>query len=329
MQQNNKNTTDQVTTKIIPYIPNGDFCFVRGIKAFTNRKFELALKWMKKAVDIEPNHPLYQCQLSVIYTEMGFFNEANKVLSNILQTLDDDYVDCYYLMANNYAHLGLMNEAKRYAHLYLEKDSEGDFKEDAFDLLELLDMNDDDYIEDDLLIYQETVFHHIEDLQWEKALNLLEEMLTLFPEHQATKHDIAQCLFYLGEEEKAIKMEKDLLKEDPNGLCSYLNLANFYIESGNIQEYDYYISVLLNIYPIHEHQKLRLAILLAKAGYYYEAYCRFELLAQKMVTTHTSYYRWYSIASYNVGKEKKSHRLWEEGCKIHPKLTNEVAPWQS
>ncbi|MBU5468243.1 tetratricopeptide repeat protein [Virgibacillus sp. MSJ-26] len=329
MQQYKKNRTDQVTAKIIPYIPNGDFCFVRGVKAFTNRKFELALKWMKKAVDLDPNQPLYQCQLSVIYTEIGLYNEANKLLSTVLQTSDDEYVDCYYLMANNYAHLGLMNEAKKHAHLYLEKDSDGDFKEDAFDLLELLEMNDEDFIEDDLLIYQETVFHHMEDLQWEQALTLLEEMLTLFPDHHATKHDIAQCLFYLGRQEKAINMEQDLLMEEPNDLYSYLNLANFYIEKQNKQAYDYYVSVLLNIHPIHDHQKLRLAITLAKANYYEEAYRRFTVLTKEMVTTHTSYYRWYSVAAYYVGKTQKSRWLWEEGCKIHPKLKAETAPWQS
>lgn len=330
MQLDNKRSVNQGTTKIIPYIPNGDFCFTRGVKAFKRRKFEIALKWMKKAVDIEQNNPLYQCQLSVIYTELGLYYEANKLLTNVLHSFGEEYVDCYYLMANNYAHLGLLNDAKKYAHLYLKEDPDGDFEEDAFELLELLELDEEewDYIEDDLLIYQETVFHHIENLQWEKALPLLEEMLALFPEHKGTKNDIAQCLFYLGKEEEAITMEKELLKEDPNALYSFLNLANFHLEREDEQEYDYYIGILLNIYPIHDHQKLRLAIILAKAGYHHEAYRRFSLLSKEMVTTHTSYYRWFSKVSYCTGKEKKSRYLWEEGCKKHPKLKKEAAPWQ-
>lgn len=330
MQEDNKKSIDQVTTKIIPYLPNGDFCFAKGVEAFKNRKFDLALKWMKKAVDTTPNNPLYQCQLSVVYTEIGFYNEANKLLTNVLETTGEDYIDCYYLMANNYAHLGLLNDAKKYAQLYLEKGSDGDFSEDAFNLLELLEMDDEewDYIEDDLLIYQETVFHLIENLQWEKALPLLQEMLILFPEHQVTKHDIAQCLFYLGKEEEAIEMELEHLIEEPNALYSYLNLTNFYLEKENKQEYNHYISVLLNIYPMHDHQKLRLAITLAKAGNYHEAYRRFSTLAKKMVKTHMSYYRWFSFTSYFIGKSQKARYIWEEGCRNHPKLQKEEAPWR-
>src|SRR5699024_10097586 len=152
--------------------------FTKGVQAFKQRKFELALKWMKKAVEAAPDNPLFLCQLSAIYTEIGLYQEANQLLTNVVETMADNYIDCYYLIANNSARLGLMNNAKKYARYYLDKEPDGDCSEEAFDLFELLKMDEDvwDLIEDDLFSYQETIFNYMENLEWEKALPLLEEL---------------------------------------------------------------------------------------------------------------------------------------------------------
>lgn len=319
------------STNVIPFIPSSDFYFTKGIEAFKKRKFELALKWMKKAVERTPDHPLYQSQLSVIYTEIGLYHEANQLLNNVLKQNGEDYLDCYYLLANNYAHLGLLNDARRYAQLYLENDPEGDFSDDAYDLLELVELDDDDeldLIEDELLIYQETVFYYMEHQQLEKAYPLLEEMITLFPEHKITKHDLAYCSFYLGDREKAIERELELITEKSNLLYSYLNLALFYYEQNNREQYEHYINILLNVYPIHEHQKLRVATVLSKTGYYNEAVERYQVITKSMVKSHLSYFKWYSKALVHIDCPKKAESVWEEGCSYHPELKNADIPWK-
>lgn len=324
-----KTNSKKTTSNVIPFIPNDDFYFTKGVQSFQQRNFELALKWMKKAVELAPDNPLYQCQLSVIYTEIGLYHEANQLLTNVANTAGEQYIDCYYLMANNYAHLGLLNDAKKYARLYLEKNTDGQFSHEAFDLLELLEMDDEDwdFIEDDLLMYQETVFYYMEHLEWEKALPLLEEITIIFPEHSISHHDIALCLFHLNREEEAVQMELDLLDQESHLLSSYMNLAYFYYEQGNKEAYEWYISALLNIYPIHEHQKLRLAVTLVQTGYNEEAYRRFNLLNKSMVTSHISYYRWFSLAAYRVGLEEKAEKIWSEGCSKHHSLQKETIPW--
>lgn len=322
-------TKSQQQTNVIPFIPNGDFYYTKGVQAFKKRKFESALKWLKKAVEAAPDNPLYNCQLSVVYTEMGSYQEANKLLSHVINVCGEDYIDCYYLMANNYAHLGFFNDAKDCARFYIEKEPEGDFSEEAFALIELLEMGeeDDDYIEDDLLIYRETIFHYMENMEWDKALPLLEEATVLFPEHQTVQHDIAMCLFNLGREDEAIKLELTSLNRDPDSLYSVMNLAVFYYQQNQLHEYEKYISALLNVYPVHEHQKLRLATTLAKTGWYQCAYNRYQSLMKEMVSSHISYYRWFSLAAYQMGNYKKARSIWEEGCHKHPNLQKEAAPW--
>ena len=78
-----KKKSDQ-NDNILSFFPEGEFCFSKGVKAFQQGKFELAGKWLRKAVDIEPQEPLYKCQLSIIYTEIGFYHAANELLMNVL-----------------------------------------------------------------------------------------------------------------------------------------------------------------------------------------------------------------------------------------------------
>lgn len=326
-----KENVDGKHNNIIPFIPEGDFYFTKGVEAFQKRKFDIAIKWLKKAMEAKPEDPLYKCQMSIIYTEVGSFHKANQLLTNVLQS--KEYVDCYYLLANNYAHLGLLNDATKFATTYLDKEPEGDFSEEAKDLLHLIDIDEEDNEdnwdleeEDELLVYQETVFYHMEYMEWEQSMPLIEEMMTLFPEHKIAQHDYTQALFYSGDKEDAMQMELDVLKEDPNSLYSLTNLAVFNYELNNKQEYEKYIQTLLNVYPIHEQQKLRVAITLAKTGYYHEAYGRFRALATGVVKSHPSYYRWYSRASYHEGFPKKASFLWKEGINRHPKLEKEGKP---
>ncbi|WP_164668131.1 tetratricopeptide repeat protein [Virgibacillus doumboii] len=332
MQHREKNTYEE-QGNILPYIPEGDFYFTKGVEAFQKRKFEAAIKWLRKAIEMAPKNPLYQCQMSIIYTELGAYHTANQLLTRVLQSAGGQYPDCYYLLANNYAHLGLLNDAKKYAKSYLDNEPDGDFRGDAEHLLDLIDFDEDDSddweleSEDELLMYQETVFYYMDNEEWDKALVLLEEMITLFPERKATKHDYTQALFFSGFEDDAIEMEQGILEEQPNSFYSHINLATFYYESDRTEEYERHIQGLLNVYPIHGEQKLRLAVTLARTGLYEEAYIRFRKLPKATVKNHLSYFKWYSVTAYKLGNPAKALSLWEEGCKKHPNLSKEEGPW--
>lgn len=325
------NKSNEKQNNVLPFIPEGDFYFTKGIEAFQKRKFDVAIKWLKKAIEQKPNEALYKCQLSIIYTEIGAYHAANEVLTNVLQT--SEYVDCYYLLANNYAHLGLLNDAKKFADLYLEKEPNGEFKAEVMHLLALIDIEEDDEDwdledEDELLIYQETVFYHMEYEEWEKAIPVLEEMLFLFPEHPNTIHDYTQALFFSGYKTKALEMELKELYENPNSLSCHLNLALFYYELKMNEEYHLHIQALLNVYPIHEQQKLRIAVTLSRTNNHAEALIRFQSLAKGKVMGHPSYFRWYALTAYRSGERTKAASIWQEGCKRHPNLLSEIMPWE-
>ncbi|HLR03620.1 MAG TPA: hypothetical protein VK111_12810 [Virgibacillus sp.] len=322
-------TKDTEPENVIPFIPEGEFYFSKGVEAFRKQKYDMAIKWLNKAIESTQDHILYKCQMSIVYTEIGEYEKASELLQDVLDTSGEEYNDCYYLLANNYAHLGLLNEAKIYAKKYMEKEPNGEFKEEAQRLLEVIeaevdDLDDDWSEEEELILYQEAVFHHMENREWKQALPLLEEMLSLFPEHRLTIHDYAQALFYSGEQDKAIRLELDELEKRPFALHSHINLAIFYHVTQSIPEYEAHIQRLLNVYPIYEDQKLRIAVALAKTENDESAFRRFRKLSKSKMKGHISYYKWYSIAAYRIGAFEKAQMLKNEGCKLHPNLQKEL-----
>jgi len=308
---------------LIPFVPEADFYYAKGIEFFNKRKIESALKWMKKALEKKPNEPLIKCQLAVVYMELHAYHESLRLLLEVLES-HPNYEDCHYLLANNYAHLGLLEDAKEYAEKYLTVAPDGDYSIEAKRLLEITDLDDDDddfqlADEDDLLFLQETAFFFMEYFEWEDAVETLEDLLVLFPNHISGKHDYAEALFFLGDHEKAIELELELLEEHPNSIAGYANLALFYYNL-NEEEYKYYINNLLHVYPMHEQQKLKLAVIFSRLGIYEEAYHRFRSLRKEVVESHPSYYRWFAHAAYHFGKEEKARAIWKEGCYRHLNL---------
>ncbi|MFG6114626.1 tetratricopeptide repeat protein [Halobacillus sp. MO56] len=327
--------TGNSNNNVIPFVADGEFYFSYGVQAFQKRNFEMAVKWLKKAMEKSPQEPLYACQLAVVHTEQGSYHKANQLLTEVLSVFGKEYVDCYYLIANNYAHLGLFKDAKKYAETYLAKTQQGDFKEAAEQLLELvtsLEEDDEDEWtledEDELLIYQETALHHIQHQEWEEAIALLEEMMEMFPDYTAAKHEYTYALFHHGDEEGAIELEQQWLQQQPDNLHSHVNLAIFYKERNDARSDDH-IQMVKKIFPIHDHQKLYIAQALTRTGHYREACERFQSIRSKVVKRTKTFYKWHSIASYHTGKPAKALHLWEEGCKKYPELSEEGGPWNA
>ncbi|MGM8366060.1 tetratricopeptide repeat protein [Virgibacillus sp. W0181] len=311
--------------KIISFIPEGDFYFSQGVESFRQGKFKVAVKWLLKAIDKVPDDPLYHSQLAVVYAEIGSFEESNQLLQSIIKKYGEKYIDCHYLLANNYAHLGMFHTARKHAQIYLDHEPEGEFREEVESLLELFEDEDifQSETDDEFLRYRERVSAYMEDRCWKEALILLEEMRELYPDNQLTKHQYTTALFYSGERDAAIDEELKLLLEDPLSITSYMNLSVYFYEINEQQSFLSMTNVLRNVYPINEEKKLQMAITLSKTALYDEAYARFCLIKNPTVKNQISYYRWFSLAAYHAGKVEIADTIFKKGCQHYPNLKAE------
>lgn len=325
--------TESHKKDVLPSLHDEDFCFTKGVEAFQGLKFDTALKWLKKAVHLNREEPVYQCQLAIVYTELSYYHKANEILREVAKKYGKRYPDCYYLLANNFAQLGLLQEAKKYCYLYMKLQPQGEFYDDTSALLDLIETTEDeesDYVssEDHLLEFQEEVFFLLQHNEYKKALPLLEEMIELFPEHTLAKHDYSEALFFTGQKREAIEREKSLLSESKSTLPSIINLAIFYHELGDEKQASNYTDQLKNLYPLQGDQRLKIANTLSRTGYHTAAFNRFITLQSIFKKTHPAYYRWWSYTNYVLGDCQRAEEIWQEGIKRFPRLQEDNKPWE-
>jgi tetratricopeptide (TPR) repeat protein len=271
------------------------------------------------------------CQLAIILTELGEYEESNRLLHIILEELDEEMTECHYLLANNYAHLGFFKDAYQHANLYLELDPDGDFSEDTEDLLELLSMESDDleeelYEQDDLIMKQEQARELLESGYFEKAIELLHYVIKEYPEYWSAYNNLALAHFYLGEVEKAEDILKDVLERNPgnlHALCNQLVFAHYQRETEKVKSL---LEGLQKIQPLLSEQQFKLGATFALVGEYVLAYSWLKKLYKHGFDGDAPFYYWLSYAAYYTNHENFARNIWKKVLELNSEKEG-YEPW--
>jgi len=156
-----RNSPEKVRTKtkapnVIPFEQDSGFYLKKGVSYYRKNKPEKALFYFQKAVSVEPNNAFNHYNLACMLSKMGQLREANRIFLHILQHLDEEMTECYFLLAINFGLLGEMDLSQYYLKQYLNAEPFGDLAYEASELLSALeDYAEDNYSEHDY--YMETI----------------------------------------------------------------------------------------------------------------------------------------------------------------------------
>ncbi|AZU63919.1 tetratricopeptide repeat protein [Neobacillus mesonae] len=317
--------------KIVSFVPTGEYYFKKGIKAYHRRDFLKAKKYLGRALQLEPGEPMIACQLAIVSTELGEFEHSNRLLHLILEDLDHEMTECHYFLANNYAHLGFFKDAYHHATLYLQMDPDGDFAEDAEELLELLsfeseELEDELYGQDDLIIKQEQARDLLESGYFPKAIELLKEVVEEYPEYWSAYNNLALAYFYLGQAEKAEDILNEVLERNPGNLHALCNKMVFAHYQGRIKYVKQMIDSLKKIQPLLSEQQFKLGTSFALVGEYELAYLWLKKLYKTGFDGDGPFYYWLSYSSYHVGYENFARAIWKRLLEMNPEKEGSE-PW--
>ncbi|RHW38921.1 tetratricopeptide repeat protein [Neobacillus notoginsengisoli] len=317
--------------KLLSFFPTGEHYFAKGLKAYHRRDFEKANKYLQRAFQLEPGEPMIACQLALVNTEIGEYENSNVLLHLILDEMDPDMTECHYFLANNYAHLGMFKEAARYSRRYLELEEDGEFAEDAEDLLELLylegvDEEDELFEEDDLMLKQEEARGLLEAGHFLKAIEMLEVIVEEYPEYWSAYNNLALAHFYLGHPERAHGVLADVLERNPGNLHALCNLLVFAHYRKDREEIDRLIGVLSKVKPLLVEHQFKLGASFALAGEYKLAFDWLKKLYKSGYEGDGPFYYWFSYAAYHIGKEDLAQSLWQKVIAISPDKEG-AEPW--
>lgn len=320
-----KNTCNdrQEIAKIIPFVQTGEYYFKKGLKAYRKRDIYKAKKYLQRAVQLQPDESMFVCQLAVVLTELGEYSQSNTLLHKIIDEIDPDMSECYYFISNNYAHLGLFQEAYRYANQYLEIEPDGEFADDTEDLLELLsiesDVEEDEYdLQDELIVKQEKAREYLETGELEQATHLLKEIIEQYPDFWSAYNNLALAYFYTGDVVKAAELLEEVLERNPGNLHALCNMLVFLYYQRKNKKVKELIKRLESIHPILVEHRYKLGATFGLVGRYDLAYKWLRNLQKQGFQGDETFYYWLSHSAYFTDRIEIAKNAWAKVLDENP-----------
>ncbi|PLT32178.1 lipopolysaccharide assembly protein LapB [Bacillus sp. V5-8f] len=317
--------------KILSFHPTGEYYFTKGLKAYHRRDLYKAKRYFERALELEPTEPMIACQLAITCTEIGEYKYSNGLLENILNVLDPYMTECHYFLANNYAHLGMFQEAYRHASAYLDKEEHGEFSEDAEDLLDLITFETDETEEsleqqDDLIKKQENAREYLEAGDFQKAIDVLQETIEQHPEFWSAYNNLALAYFYLGKPDEAFRTLEEVLEKSPGNLHALCNLVVFHHYQQNQEKVEELVNALDKVRPILTEHRFKLGATFALTGKYALAYKWLKQLQKNGYEGDGTFYYWLANSAFHLGHEATAKQAWNKVLQLNPDKKG-LEPW--
>lgn len=317
------------TAKIIPFIQSGDYYFKKGLNAYRRRDLYKAKKYLERAVHLDAHEAMFACQLAVVLAELGEYQTSNELFFKIIRELDPEMSECFYFLANNYAHLGLFREAMNYAQTYLDREPDGEFAEDVEDLMDLLRIeHEDDEIgnQDDLIVKQEKAHTLLEKGEFLSAIDVLESIIAQYPEFWSAYNNLALAHFYMGNAEKAQHILYEVLEKNPGNLHALCNRLVFSYYLQDMESVHRLADELACVHPFLIEHRYKLGATFALVGRFDLAFKWLRHLYKIRFDGDYSFYYWLSYSAYYTGHEQLAKTAWEKVVELSPNKRGQE-PW--
>ena len=122
-------------SNILEFNRDQEFYFKIAIKHAMNRNFEDALKYFDKAILLDMYNADFLFNKACVLVEVGELDESIEILNKIIWEIDPTYAECYFGLGCNYFELEEFAEALVHFEKYVTISDDGDFIEDAYEIL--------------------------------------------------------------------------------------------------------------------------------------------------------------------------------------------------
>ncbi|MDF2839544.1 MAG: hypothetical protein K0Q99_315 [Clostridia bacterium] len=302
---------------IITFERGADFYFNLGYRKIQKGNLKSAIRYIEKAVRLKPNDGFIQFNYAGLLAELGDIDKSTEVLLHIVNVIDPNYDECYFGLGCNYLQMQKIKKSVEYFSKYLEKDPEGEFSEEAEDLLEMLTMIKDanNNLDDEELekIYQveEEAIKHLELREYQAAAEMFEIVVKLLPNAIPAKNNLSLSYYYLGETQKAIELAREVLNYEPFNIHSNCNIAIFYNKLNLSNWVEKQIISIKKLNTENPEYLYKIADTLGSLHKHNEAYKVYKKLLA-IETDNTLYFHYAAIAAYNSGKYQESIKYWRK-----------------
>lgn len=311
---------------VIPISMDATFFFERAIRSLDRLRYEKALKYFRRATELEPDNPVNHCNMAGILSEMGDYEQSNAILSKILTEIDPQMTECYFYMANNYANMEDYEAAETALAQYLERDPDGQYIDEAEEMLDLLGYELNRPVELGAIRSREEWFEHdraralLEAGKFAEAAEQLEAIIEKHPDLLAARNNLALSYYYMGEYERSLGQIRSVLGQDPGNLHARCNLAIFCRHFGYKAELEMLVDGLKKLVPYHPEHAFKVATTLGMLEEHDAAYVHFRrLLKEGEGMGDPGYYHYAAVAAAGSGRHAEAIRWWRKAAKLDGK----------
>ncbi|WP_284643419.1 tetratricopeptide repeat protein [Paenibacillus silviterrae] len=313
------------TTNIIPMKLDATFFFEKAVQSMDRYRYDKALKYFKRAAEYEPENPVNHCNLAGLLSEMGNYEESNKILQNVLDVIDPSMTECYFYMANNFANMENYESAEKAIVHYLENDPNGQFLEESEEMMELLSYELDRPTKLATIKSREGLFEHdrarslLEEGKFAEAVRIMEKLIKKHPDFMAARNNLALAYYYMGHFDKSVDMIKQVLELEPGNLHALCNLAIFYQHFGDRDNLNELLMLLRKMYPFHQDHVFKLATTMGILSEHEAAYHLFKrLLKTGEAGFDPCLFHYTAVAAYQTKRYDEAERQWRQAEKFDP-----------
>ncbi|BBH23138.1 hypothetical protein Back11_44830 [Paenibacillus baekrokdamisoli] len=310
-------------TKVIPIQWDATFFFERAVRSLDRYHYDKALKYFRRAAEYEPDNPVNHCNMAGILSEMGNYEESNRILRSIVDELDSEMTECHFYMANNFANMEQYESAEDSLVRYLEEDNDGQFLEEAEEMLELLHFELERPTKLAFIKARQGFFEHdqarslLEEGKFVEAVRLLESIVEKNGEFLAARNNLALAYYYMGMFDKAMTAIYEVLDIEAGNLHALCNLAIFYQHSGDKEQLEPLVALLAKTVPFHQEHVFKLATTMGILGEHGEAHRHFvRLLKDSTLRDDPCLYHYTAVAACNIGRYDEAQRMWQQTNKM-------------
>lgn len=316
--------------KIISFVPDGNFYYKRALVEIQKEQFAEALKFLKRAMELSPKDHQIVMQYGVLVMEQGLFEEALDLLMQAYELAPTNSEVIFYL-AEIHAHLGLLREAKLFAEKYVDVDPKGELSEEAKEIIEFAEQEaaflaEEEPLEEEVHLLQEKARRLMEIGEFDKAVQVLEDIISDYPESWTTYNNLALAYFYRGETTDARELLFDVLRTDQGNIHALCNLAVFYYYEDDQEKLKPLIELLIKIRPYQFDHRYKLGATFALIGCHKEAYHWLRSIQKKGFEGDAGFFFWLSHSAFFSGHRKQAELAFNRLIEIDPSKEG-LEPW--
>ncbi len=307
------------------YRLNAEFLYKVGVKYANKRIYSTALRFLNRAIEIEPFNADYNFNLACILTELKDIKKSNEVLLGILKNMDPTLAECYFGIGCNYFDMGELEKAKEYFEKYVYIDPEGQFSDETYEILYHLQLYEYQYENPDASKNKRVkrlaneAKRLLDKEDYSKACVKLEKIIEDDPLVISARNNLAIAYFFSQQVDKAISIAKSVLKLQPENVFANCNLALFYTSTGKYDMYHSQVKVLndLKITDRADFTKiLDTYIALGEHDYIIKV-----ILDYLRENKESFLYQLVPIAFYNLKHHDDAELIWKELSKTLPQYS--------